>query len=351
VKDTLFASLASIGSPGRCALLHYPNHVNIGDHLIWCGTVRYLDQIAGASLAYIADADSFSVEAMNQALGPGGRVFLHGGGNLGDIWPERQRFTEQVITACRNRAIVIFPQTVFFQDPAAARRAAGVFHSHPDLTIFARDRRSFAVASEVFPRCKVALAPDMAFALEGCFDAPSQRPPRALYLARKDKETSGVSRALPSGFERQDWISLDRRWRWDGHPVPFPRRQVRIFRQWLQRDFLSPRLSRQRELWLEGPGARLWSQERMNHHWHRLSLALIHDGMRQLQDFGFVVSDRLHAHIFCLLLGIPHVLLPNLYFKNQAFHETWTHASPLCRFSTPEDLPLSWIEQERSRPL
>jgi pyruvyl transferase EpsO len=45
-----------------------------------------------------------------------------------------------------------------------------------------------------------------------------------------------------------------------------------------------------------------------------------------------VVSDRLHAHILCLLMGIPHVLVDNSYGKVKSFFAAWTKDAPGVRF-------------------
>jgi pyruvyl transferase EpsO len=45
-----------------------------------------------------------------------------------------------------------------------------------------------------------------------------------------------------------------------------------------------------------------------------------------------VVTDRLHAHILCLLMGIPHVLVDNNYGKLRSFFEAWTKDAPGVRF-------------------
>jgi pyruvyl transferase EpsO len=37
-----------------------------------------------------------------------------------------------------------------------------------------------------------------------------------------------------------------------------------------------------------------------------------------------VVTDRLHAHILCCLLDIPHFVFDSLGGKVSAFHATWT---------------------------
>jgi len=50
-----------------------------------------------------------------------------------------------------------------------------------------------------------------------------------------------------------------------------------------------------------------------------------------------VVTDRLHAHILCTMMDIPHVFLNNTYGKNWNFYESWTRATPTCTLaSTPE---------------
>ena len=37
-----------------------------------------------------------------------------------------------------------------------------------------------------------------------------------------------------------------------------------------------------------------------------------------------MITDRLHGHILCVLLGIPHVILDNRYGKLSTYHRTWT---------------------------
>jgi pyruvyl transferase EpsO len=44
-----------------------------------------------------------------------------------------------------------------------------------------------------------------------------------------------------------------------------------------------------------------------------------------------VITDRLHGHILCTLLGIPHVVLDNSYGKIQGFLESFTGECELVR--------------------
>lgn len=52
----------------------------------------------------------------------------------------------------------------------------------------------------------------------------------------------------------------------------------------------------------------------------------------QFRQHRLIITNRLHGHILCVLLGIPHIFLANSYHKNESFYETWTHQAPFCRF-------------------
>ena len=49
-----------------------------------------------------------------------------------------------------------------------------------------------------------------------------------------------------------------------------------------------------------------------------------------LSQGRFAITDRLHGHILCLLMGIPHVVLNDRYGKISNFYETWTSGNPLA---------------------
>jgi pyruvyl transferase EpsO len=57
-----------------------------------------------------------------------------------------------------------------------------------------------------------------------------------------------------------------------------------------------------------------------------------------------VVTDRLHTHILCLLLGIPHAVLDNNYGKVGRFISCWTSDSILTHRSTSMQSALDWAK-------
>jgi pyruvyl transferase EpsO len=143
----------------------------------------------------------------------------------------------------------------------------------------------------------VRLCPDMAFAL----DALPRRQPitDVVILARTDREAS-----LPPAqteVKTVDWLTDD------------------------------PSIAIDLERRLRFSNRLPWLRRRL---YKRLAFERVRRGCDLLGQGRAVVTDRLHAHILCLLMNIPHVLLDNAYGKLSAFYNTWTRSSPLARFES-----------------
>jgi exopolysaccharide biosynthesis predicted pyruvyltransferase EpsI len=295
-----------IPSGSRCAHLDFPNHANVGDSAIWLGERVYLRKM-GASVIYACDRATYSRRRCAARLRDG-IILLHGGGNLGDLWPLHQRFREAVIAGFPDNRIIQLPQTIYFRDPANLARARAIFNRHPDLTLLVRDRRSLELARSEF-RARSVLCPDMAFAL-GPLPRPAPPDTEILWLSRTDIESSG-SRAEPTGpsVARTDWV-----------------RDTRTVLGWSNR-LLTRHITRH-------PRALGWLAPVAARGFDVLAAQRLSRGVRLLSRGRVVITDRLHGHILGTLLGIPHVLLDNSYGKLGAFYETWTHRCGLVRWST-----------------
>ena len=333
IKNDLHQALANIPNFKNCALLDYPNYPNIGDHLIWLGSVLYLKNVLKTKISYTACPKSFSDVVMDKKIGvmP---IFLNGGGNLGDLWPGCQDFREKIIKQYKDRPIIILPQTIYFSREEALEQSAKVFNEHPDLTIFARDDMSFSIAQQAFFKCKVYKAPDMAFQMVG-LPKTSLNPTRSsqiLYLCRKDREMNYKFklRNIPiANLDVDDWISFNWMSKIPKDWIYIPG-LVGLIREGWQRGFKTPREwgSRQVWQWLH-PEASVFNQV-YRPQLHRKSWGYMHSGIYQLQAYDLVITNRLHVHILCLILNIPHILLPGSYYKIPAFYHTWTSQIPFC---------------------
>lgn len=288
------------------ALLDFPDHSNPGDAAIWAGERTMLASLFGAPPDYAADLGSFREGALRRRL-RGGTIFLHGGGNFGDLWDRFQRFRERVVAAFPESRIVGLPQTVHFEARDALDRARAAFDAHADLTLLVRDARSLEIVRKEFA-ARSELCPDSAVAL-GPLARPVPAERDVVWLVRTDQESRrGVADPGRGGPPTVDWT---------GDEAAAPLRSDRRLRRLRSR---VPAL----EPLLEGRSGRLgdaaarWRLER---------------GLRLLSRGRVVVTDRLHGHILASLLRIPHVLLDNAYGKNRRYYETWSAADPLSRWA------------------
>jgi exopolysaccharide biosynthesis predicted pyruvyltransferase EpsI len=311
LRAALHRALGALPPFQRCALVGYPCHANIGDHLIWLAQVDYLRRERQAEIVYAASHVDFRPDALRALLRPGDPLFVAGGGNFGDLWPRHQRLTLRAVEAAHGRPVYLFPQTVFFARQAARELTRHTLARHGNVVLFVRDGRSLEAAERHFPELDVRLCPDMAFHFAGRLSPASLPGKGTLHLLRRDKER-GIFRSQSA----EDWVSyrlpnLARlaAARLAGRPT-FP------YRKTFEGDRFFPLVEE------SGPYG----------NFHALSFRLAEDGASQLGRAERIVTDRLHAHILASLLGKPTVLLANAYFKNEAHFETWGGELPLARF-------------------
>ncbi len=297
-------SVIPAGSP--VALLDFPTHANVGDYAIWLGQVAYLRRTCRA-VTYMCAHWDYSNERIAERLGDG-TILLHGGGNLGDLWPSHQALREQVLADFPRRRVVQLPQSIHFRDATRLDSAKRAFASHPDFTLLVRDEQSFEFARDAFD-CEVVLCPDSAFELN---PLARERDPEhhVICLARTDQESVLLDQfSAMNDVEVVDWIHDPNR------RYSTIRRTALGAAQLASKTHLASRLIA-RSAWAG---------------FEQLATSQLRLGIEILSGGRVAVTDRLHGHILCLLLGTPHVMLDNSYGKLTSFHATWTAGSPLVR--------------------
>lgn len=342
LKQKLHDALGQLQPFQQCVLLDHPDHTNVGDSMIWCGEVLYLSRVLKAKISYAASIRNFSEENLNEQ-DDNIPILLHGGGNFGDIWAGSQDFRNYIVSKYRKRPIVIFPQTIYFADSAKLAESAKIFNAHPDLTIFVRDHFSYEIASQNFQNCRVIRSPDAALEMigvEAFSNNFSKKRDRILYHCREDQELNLRFSSDHASFSNlnvtvKDWTTqkyhsqfyknLPQNW--------IAQRSARIL-QGIQDGNLFPIEWTQRQYWkLLYPSGTEFNQLHRSAI-HRASWGYVHQGIYQFKQYRLVVTNRLHGHILCILMGIPHVFLPNSYYKNENFYKCWTQQIPFCRFVT-----------------
>lgn len=287
------------------ALVDFPRSANVGDSLIWLGTLAWLARTGRGAPRYVCSDLTYDRHALARRIG-NGTILLGGGGNFGDLYPDHQEFREQVIADFPGHRIVQLPQSIHFESATELARARAVIGRHARLTLLVRDQRSLDVARAEFPAPSL-LCPDLAFAL-GPQPRPAGPSRSVVWLSRNDKESRPeASLAKVPGLEPVDWVTDD--------PHPLIALNLRMDR-WLR----------------HRPGLRPWVAGWLPTTFERVARLRVARGVRILGAGRVVVTDRLHGHILALLLGIPHCVVDNSYGKVRGLHEAWTRGSKLARF-------------------
>ena len=293
----IVAALQQCLDPTRpYALFDFPLYSNVGDSVIWQAQLSVLAAYFGRRP--VLSCGSLSASDPLPHVSAGTQIILSGGGNLGDLWEHHQRFRERLIRGYPRHRIVQMPQSICFQHAANQARCREVFSAHPDLTLLVRDEPSLAIASSLH-QGRTLLVPDVALAL-----GPIRRPTAAslpiVALLRGDLEKRTVDDpAVLRRWHVQDWIE---------EPPYLEKRLLLRLRRFAA---LPGRWSRFAAL-LEG-----WLQR-------RLTRRRLQRGCQLLSRGAVVITDRLHAHVLCVLMNIPHVVLDNSYGKICSFRQCWT---------------------------
>lgn len=294
---------AAVGSAGECALVDFPRHQNVGDSAIWLGERAALARL-GVDVRVACDSATFDADRMRSRLGQA-PVLLHGGGNFGGLYRGSQEFRERILRVFADRSIVQLPQTINFVDEATFARTAELVRAHGDVTIMVRDHPSASLASQLGAR--VLLVPDGAFGLPR-LDRPNPPTRDVLHLARSDFEAADRAAAR----EGVDWLELRSR-------------RERLIAEWhkIELGVAAGRLG--------GGGG--WLPVLAPRAYDRYVSWNVHRGTSLLASARVVIADRLHAHVLCTLMGIPHVLIDDRHSKISHFWDTWTREVAFARFA------------------
>ncbi|WP_337059269.1 polysaccharide pyruvyl transferase family protein [Kineococcus sp. G2] len=314
----------AVGGP-RAALLDFPGYRNVGDSLIWAGTRRLLPR-AGVEVTYVCEKHGLRGSALRRCNGDA-PIMLSGGGNFGDVWPDFQRFREEVAAQFPRQRIVQLPQSLWYDHPE--RAVPGALAAHPDLELMVRDRRSRELASSMFPAARVSLVPDAAFGL-GPLRRTAPVDTDILCLVRADRESRGYADEFRrAGLPVTDWGTH----RFSRRAWKAKRRGVGAVRR------------------AESGATAPLTQPVLRSLYSSMARQNLDAGVRTFSAARVVVTDRLHGHVLCLLLGIPHVVLDNSYGKIRDFREAWTSGSELTRTAATADEAVDLARELLGSPL
>lgn len=127
-------------------------------------------------------------------------LFCHSGYHITDLYNEKRAYC-RLIELFPDYPITIFPQTVNFINKAEEKKIAGVFDSHPNLTLLCRDAVSYESAKNIFRRTKLLMYPDIVTTFIGKYFFSSVRN-SILICKRNDKESLYNNEEIEGLIER-----------------------------------------------------------------------------------------------------------------------------------------------------
>lgn len=279
------------------AILDFPDIKNCGDSAIWLGEMAYLRKWHAKRPSYVCRIDDFSPDELRNAA-PVGPIFIHGGGNFGDIWMSHQDFRERVLQVFPDRQIIQFPQSIHYNSPERLEQSRRAIGKHKNFVLLVRDEESVQFAQENFD-CHTYLCPDMAFCIGSVQPNAPEFP--VLAMLRQDKEqVRRFDSSASLGIPKEDWITESSS-------------KIRVAKALGAASallHLSPSEIRLRKL-------------------HAAANNRFQRGIRQLSRGKAIVTDRLHVHICSLLIGRPHAVLDNNYGKLRRFMSAFSGGTDL----------------------
>lgn len=279
-----------------------PYHINMGDILIWEGELDFLKKTPYKMLNY---GSAYTVKFPK--LDSKTVILLHGGGNFGDIYRSSQDFRNKVVELYPNNKIIIFPQTVYYNDLDVFDRDMEILAKHKSLIVCVRDEYSYKLLADRLVRNNVYLLPDMAFCINSDKIIANSKD-KILYMKRIDCEAND-NIVVDFNYDKiSDWPSFE-----FNTPLTKKLKNKVIFQIILNK--LKARM-----------GVSFFPA-----HANKLDIFmnnvmrpyLFSEALKFINEYELIYTTRLHGCILAVLTGKKVKLLDNSYGKNSKFYKAW----------------------------
>ncbi|MBO0203749.1 polysaccharide pyruvyl transferase family protein [Vibrio alginolyticus] len=279
--------------------LEYPCYLNVGDLLIYHGAEVLLKENS-INPRYRCNYEEYSLDKLRTKIDENTTIIFQGGGNFGDLYTGKQSMREDVVRNFPKNRIIIFPQTIHFENEFNMNKSIDLFKSHNDVHICCRDSMSEITFKRFTPY--VYQFPDTAHKLIGQLDL-SDRIESSLYFIRNDKEKMSKeynSKYLNGKEKYIDWKDVLQP---QDYFIQLLLSRLSSFNKHFQSDKLN---------------VIIWR------FWFWYSKKLINRCSRFFSKYDSIVTSRLHGHILTCLVGRRSKVIDNVYGKNSRYCRAWT---------------------------
>lgn len=272
-------------------LLQVPEHGNLGDQAIALAIEQWLKRLDIKYFAAPAELTD-GKEAMYVKKRTPQIYVVPGGGFLGSLWPDDENRFRRILRSFKSKRVIVLPQTITFdmttdQGRSFFEESKKVYTSHPNLTIFVREKKSLNFMKEYMPTVDVRLAPDLVTTL----DIPNYDFIRSgiLLCLREDKERNISS-------EETDYIHKLLSEKLPSEKIAFTSTVV---------DRAVRKRNRQKE---------------------------VETKLSEFAHSKLVITDRLHGMVFAALTGTPCIALGNSNGKVKGVYQWIKGKNPYVKY-------------------
>lgn len=279
-----YEKLFAINRKPAFILFNSPDYSNLGDHAIAMAERKLFHRLFPEVEFIEISCQQYIRENMliRNVIQDEDILLITGGGYLGSLWLWLEDITKNIIRQYPENKIIIFPQTIYFENSALGESEkialSAVLDSHTDLTVMLRDKVSYQLALELSDdSIRKLLIPDLALSLE--YESSFERR-GSLICIRDDKEAAGIDEIHIEHILREKGIEAERFTTISAEDVFLDNRERNVI-----------------EL------------------------------LDKISQASVVITDRLHAMIFCALTNTPCIAFDNLSGKVAESYQ-WIKGNP-----------------------
>ena len=300
LRKDIYRNLEPLIQGKRTILTDLPYHGNVGDILIWEGELNFLNKVKSKLLSQTSSY-TFQFPELNDDI----VICLQGGGSFGDLYHGAQEFRKKIIATYPNNRIIIFPQSVWYENQDIIGHDAEVFSTHLDLHICARDLYSYKFFKQHFSSNNIYLVPDMAFCISDItmyYGNVCKKSDRTLFINRLDKEMIIDTFVVNEPHDERDWLSFEGKN--NGKRIFFGAiRRCHKIRNNILRKIFAKMIDMIMSRFIKA--------------------SLIRQGVMILEPYNKIYTTRLHAMILAILMDKDIVVFDNITKKLSSFYDTW----------------------------
>ncbi|KAK4049317.1 hypothetical protein OIV83_004254 [Microbotryomycetes sp. JL201] len=325
-KNLLFKTFSDVFDGVRnIALISIPDHENKGDSAIMVAESMLLAAL-GINIVYSCGVKDCDMETLASVVEEHGgshfAIAFHGGGNFGDLYTREHTLKLDVMSAYPDTRMHVFPQSLKFRSDETMKQTKAVLSKLKHASIAVRDTQSYDFAMKNFAHggLRIDMTPDIVFYM-------GFRPELRAHFGEPQYDVLLFRRA---DGERTNWD-----WAGGANSADFPEPFVKSLALPNQPDltFKAGDWSGDFDISAEEKGTEPGSISHIQYRtWKRFMT-----GAEWLAQGEYLILDRLHGHIFSLVLGLPHALIDNKIGKLGDYYNTWTKDCPLGTLIPPEN--------------